>query len=210
MRNRIADLRGERAWTQADLAQRIRVSRQSINAIETGMVDPSLIRPARHFDRTIEDIVTDEQCGRRAASVLRALTSISVPPAVVGYGCPAGVRSEPSLGYFRTVGFTDTARAKAQAAVSKAEADVASVRAELNRAKASLEGTTATGGVLDSLKDVAVVGSLTSGLRDESAVDQAKAKAEVDRLTAELKTAESSLDRALKAQAALHSVIGDS
>ena len=107
------------------------------------------------------------------------------------------------------MGFTDTARAKAQAAVSQAEADVAQKRAELSRAKASLEGSSAAGGVLDSLKGVAVVGSLTSGLRDESAADQARAKAEVDRLDAELKSAESKLDRARKAQAALQSVIGD-
>ncbi len=64
MRNRIADLRAEHAWTQADLAQRIGVSRQSINAIETGRFDPSLpvaFRLARLFDLTIEDIFTDEQ-----------------------------------------------------------------------------------------------------------------------------------------------------
>ena len=67
MKNRIAELRAERAWTQADLAQRIGVSRQSINAIETGKFDPSLpvaFRLARLFSLTIEDIFTDEQ--RRA------------------------------------------------------------------------------------------------------------------------------------------------
>ncbi len=64
MKNRIADLRTERAWTQADLAQRIGVSRQSINAIETGKFDPSLpvaFRLARLFDLTIEDIFTDDR-----------------------------------------------------------------------------------------------------------------------------------------------------
>lgn len=64
MRNRVAELRAERAWTQAELAQRIGVSRQSINAIETGRFDPSLpvaFRLARLFDLTIEDIFTDEQ-----------------------------------------------------------------------------------------------------------------------------------------------------
>ncbi len=63
MKNRIAELRAERAWTQADLAQRIGVSRQSINAIETGRFDPSLpvaFRLARLFSLTIEDIFTDE------------------------------------------------------------------------------------------------------------------------------------------------------
>lgn len=64
MKNRIAELRAERAWTQADLAQRIGVSRQSINAIETGKFDPSLpvaFRLAKLFSLTIEDIFTDDQ-----------------------------------------------------------------------------------------------------------------------------------------------------
>ena len=63
MRNRIADLRSERAWTQADVAQRVGVSRQTINAIETGKFDPSLpvaFRLARLFELTIEEIFTDE------------------------------------------------------------------------------------------------------------------------------------------------------
>jgi putative transcriptional regulator len=62
MRNRIAALRAERAWTQADLARRIGVSRQSVNAIETGKFDPSLpvaFRLARLFNMAIEDIFTD-------------------------------------------------------------------------------------------------------------------------------------------------------
>lgn len=64
MKNRIADLRAEHAWTQADLAQRTGVSRQSINAIETGKFDPSLpvaFRLAKLFDLTIEEIFTDDQ-----------------------------------------------------------------------------------------------------------------------------------------------------
>lgn len=64
MRNRIAALRAERAWTQADLARRIGVSRQSVNAIETGKFDPSLpvaFRLARLFDTTIEDIFADDE-----------------------------------------------------------------------------------------------------------------------------------------------------
>ncbi|SDU84741.1 helix-turn-helix transcriptional regulator [Jiangella alkaliphila] len=63
MKNRIAELRAERSWTQADLAQRIGVSRQSINAIETGKFDPSLpvaFRLAKLLSLTIEDIFTDE------------------------------------------------------------------------------------------------------------------------------------------------------
>lgn len=63
MKNRIADLRTERGWTQADLAQRIGVSRQSINAIETGKFDASLpvaFRLARVFTLTIEEIFIEE------------------------------------------------------------------------------------------------------------------------------------------------------
>lgn len=62
MRNRITQLRAERSWTQADLAQRASVSRQTINAIETGKFDPSLpvaFRLARLFDLTIEEVFLD-------------------------------------------------------------------------------------------------------------------------------------------------------
>ncbi len=64
MRNSIPALRTSRDWTQADLAQRVGVSRQTINAIETGKFDPSLplvFRLARLFSLTIEDIFTDDQ-----------------------------------------------------------------------------------------------------------------------------------------------------
>lgn len=64
MKIRIAGLRAERAWTQGHLAQRVGVSRQSINAIETGKSHPSLpvaFRLARLFNLAIEDIVTDDQ-----------------------------------------------------------------------------------------------------------------------------------------------------
>ncbi|MDR6868497.1 putative transcriptional regulator [Microbacterium resistens] len=63
MRNRITDLRAENAWTQAELAQRIGVSRQTINAIETGKFDPSLpvaFRLARLFGLRIEEIFIDD------------------------------------------------------------------------------------------------------------------------------------------------------
>ena len=53
----------ERDWSQADLAQRLEVSRQSVNAIETGKFDPSLplaFKLARLFDTTIEAIFSDE------------------------------------------------------------------------------------------------------------------------------------------------------
>ena len=59
MENRLRVLRAERAWSQQDLAERLEVSRQSINAIETSKYDPSLplaFRIAELFDRTIEDI----------------------------------------------------------------------------------------------------------------------------------------------------------
>jgi len=64
VRNRIPGLRAERAWTQADVAQRVGVSRQTINAIETGKFDPSLpvaFRLARLFELRIEEIFLDEQ-----------------------------------------------------------------------------------------------------------------------------------------------------
>ena len=56
-------LRAEREWSQADLAERLEVSRQSVNAIETGKYDPSLplaFRIARLFESSIEAIFTDE------------------------------------------------------------------------------------------------------------------------------------------------------
>jgi outer membrane protein TolC len=107
------------------------------------------------------------------------------------------------------MGITATARAQAQARVSKAEAEVAAVQAQINRAQASLESSAAAGGVLDSIKGVAVVGPLTAGMRDKSDVEQAEARAELDRLAAELSSAETRLDLARKAQAALLAVVGD-
>ena len=63
MKNRLRVLRAERNWSQADLAQRLEVSRQSVNAIETGKFDPSLplaFKLARLFGTTIEEIFSDE------------------------------------------------------------------------------------------------------------------------------------------------------
>ena len=63
MKNRLKVLRAERDWSQADLAERLDVSRQSVNAIETGKYDPSLplaFRIARLFDASIETIFSDE------------------------------------------------------------------------------------------------------------------------------------------------------
>ncbi len=62
MKNRLKVLRAERDWTQADLADRLDVSRQTVNAIETGKYDPSLplaFRIARVFGCRIEDVFLD-------------------------------------------------------------------------------------------------------------------------------------------------------
>ena len=59
MNNRLRLLRAERGWSQAELAGRIDVSRQAVNAIETGKHDPSLslaFRIAREFDLSIEQV----------------------------------------------------------------------------------------------------------------------------------------------------------
>ena len=62
MKNRLKVLRAERDWSQAELAGRLDVSRQAINAIETGKYDPSLplaFRIGRLFDMRIEEIFDD-------------------------------------------------------------------------------------------------------------------------------------------------------
>ncbi|MDE0932656.1 MAG: helix-turn-helix transcriptional regulator [Novosphingopyxis baekryungensis] len=59
MKNRLKVLRAERDWTQGDLAERLDISRQSINAIETGRYDPSLplaFKIADLFGLAIEEI----------------------------------------------------------------------------------------------------------------------------------------------------------
>ncbi|RUO25525.1 transcriptional regulator [Aliidiomarina minuta] len=63
MKNRLKVLRAERDLTQADLATKLEVSRQTINAIETGKFDPSLplaFKIARLFEKSIEDIFQGE------------------------------------------------------------------------------------------------------------------------------------------------------
>jgi putative transcriptional regulator len=60
--NRLKMLRAERGWSQAELAERLDVSRQSVNAIETGKYDPSLplaFKIARLFGLPIEAIFED-------------------------------------------------------------------------------------------------------------------------------------------------------
>ncbi len=62
MKNRLKVLRAERDWTQAELAARLEVSRQTVNAIETGKFDPSLplaFRLARLFQLRVENIFDD-------------------------------------------------------------------------------------------------------------------------------------------------------
>ncbi|MCF6219845.1 MAG: helix-turn-helix transcriptional regulator [Robiginitomaculum sp.] len=59
MKNRLKVLRAERDWSQAVLGEKLDVSRQTVNAIETGRYDPSLplaFKIARLFERAIEDI----------------------------------------------------------------------------------------------------------------------------------------------------------
>lgn len=63
MKNNLRDLRAERGWSQADLAEKLDVSRQTVNAIETQKYDPSLplaFRIAEVFNIRIEDIFTPQ------------------------------------------------------------------------------------------------------------------------------------------------------
>ena len=63
MKNNLKVLRAERNWSQADLADKLNVSRQTVNAIETGKYDPSLplaFSIAQLFGKTIEEIFTPE------------------------------------------------------------------------------------------------------------------------------------------------------
>ena len=63
MKNRLKVLRAERDWTQANLADKLSVTRQTVNAIEKGKFDPSLplaFKIARLFESSIEDIFKDD------------------------------------------------------------------------------------------------------------------------------------------------------
>lgn len=64
MKNTLRVLRAERNWSQAELAEELGVSRQTVNALETGKYDPSLplaFKIARLFDRMIEEIFDPEE-----------------------------------------------------------------------------------------------------------------------------------------------------
>ena len=63
MKNRVRELRSAKNWSQSDLAEKLNVSRQTVNAIETGRYDPSLplaFKVARVFKLAIEKIFDDE------------------------------------------------------------------------------------------------------------------------------------------------------
>ncbi|GLK48895.1 transcriptional regulator [Brevundimonas intermedia] len=63
MNNRLKVLRAERDWSQAHLAELLGVSRQTVNALETGRYDPSLplaFKIARVFDQPIESIFSED------------------------------------------------------------------------------------------------------------------------------------------------------
>ena len=69
MKNRLKVLRAERDWSQADLAEKLDVSRQSVNAIETGKYDPSLplaFKIAAVFSLPIEQIFSAEDVAEAA------------------------------------------------------------------------------------------------------------------------------------------------
>ncbi len=64
MENRIRELRAIKRWSQADLADELGVSRQTVNALETGKYDPSLplaFKLARLFNQQIEEIFLEEK-----------------------------------------------------------------------------------------------------------------------------------------------------
>lgn len=71
MKNRLRVLRAEKGWSQAELADRLGVARQSVNAIETGRFDPSLplaFRIARLFGQPVEAIFDDGKEGAQEPS----------------------------------------------------------------------------------------------------------------------------------------------
>ncbi len=70
MKSQLKVLRAMRDWSQAELGQHLNVSRQAVNAIETGKYDPSLplaFKIARLFDMPIEEVFDDEFGGKQAS-----------------------------------------------------------------------------------------------------------------------------------------------
>jgi putative transcriptional regulator len=68
MKSRLRVLRAEREWSQADLAERLHVSRQTVNAIETGKYDPSLslaFNIAKLFSMSIESVFLQDETERK-------------------------------------------------------------------------------------------------------------------------------------------------
>lgn len=104
------------------------------------------------------------------------------------------------------MGLEESARNAAQAQVSEAEAEVARLTNELKKAQQDLDGANAAGQLLDAATKIPVVGGLAEGVRDNTTVDAAQAKANVDQLTSELTNAQNRLELARKAQAAVGSV----
>jgi putative transcriptional regulator len=67
MKNRMRELRAEKGWSQAELAERVRVSRNSVNAIENGRFDPSLplaFRIANAFALSVEEVFDKTDSGQ--------------------------------------------------------------------------------------------------------------------------------------------------
>lgn len=72
MKNRLKVLRAERDWSQAELGERVGLSRQAINAIERDKYDPSLpvaIRIARLFETTVEDVFRLDEAGEEITAL---------------------------------------------------------------------------------------------------------------------------------------------
>jgi putative transcriptional regulator len=68
MKNIVRELRAERNWTQAELAEKLDVSRQTVNAVETEKYEPSLglaFKIARLFGKRVEDVFEAPDNGRR-------------------------------------------------------------------------------------------------------------------------------------------------
>jgi len=83
VRNRLKVLRAERDWSQGDLAQHLGVSRQTVNAIETGRYDPSLplaFRIATLLDQPIEAIFTPDSEEAGAPSAASAASPTAATP----------------------------------------------------------------------------------------------------------------------------------